>query len=53
MSGVQQFLTILTIGVIGGIVYTLATRPTIVDSAFNGLDKLYRTAAGATLGQVA
>jgi len=53
MSSVQQFLTILTIGVVGGIIYTLATKPAVVDSAFNGLDKLYRTAAGATLGQVA
>lgn len=53
MSSLQQFLTILTIGVIGGIVYTVATHSNALDAAFNGLDKLYRTAAGATLGQVA
>lgn len=53
MSGLHQFLTILTIGVVGGIVYTLARNPGAIDSAFNGLDRLYKTAVGGTLGQVA
>lgn len=53
MQSVQGFLTILTIGVVGGIVYTLATHPGAIDSALNGLNRLYRTAVGGTLGQVA
>lgn len=53
MSGAAgQFLTILTIGVIGGIVYTLATHSAAITAAANGVDSLYKTAAGATLGQV-
>lgn len=52
MDAVKQFLTILTIGVVGGIVYTLARNPGAVDSFFSGVDKLYRTAGGLTLGQV-
>jgi hypothetical protein len=54
MSGnVSQFLTILTIGVIGGIIYTLATHTSAIDAAARGVDNLYKTATGATLGQVA
>lgn len=53
MQSVHGFLTILTIGVVGGIVYTLATHPGVIDSVAGGLDKLYRTAVGGTLGQVA
>jgi hypothetical protein len=53
MNSVHQFLTILMIGVVGGIIYTLATHTAAIDSTANGLDKLYKTATGATLGQVA
>ena len=53
MTGVHQFLTILTIGVVGGIIYTLATHPQVIDAAAQGLDRLYKTAVGGTLGQVA
>lgn len=54
MSGAAgQFLTILTIGVIGGIIYTLATHSSAITAAANGVDSLYKSAAGATLGQVA
>lgn len=53
VSSVHGFLTILTIGAVGGIIYTLATHPDVITQSFNGLDKLYRTAIGGTLGQVA
>ena len=54
MSGVAgQFLTILTIGVVGGIIYTLATHSQAVSAGFNGIDSLYKSATASTLGQVA
>jgi hypothetical protein len=53
MSAVSQFLTILTIGVIGGIVYTLATHANAITAATNGVDSLYKSATASTLGQVA
>ena len=52
MQTVQGFLTILTIGVVGGVIYTLATHPDAVDRFFTGVDRLYKTAGGLTLGQV-
>lgn len=53
MNAISQFLTILTIGVIGGIVYTLATHSGAITAAANGVDSLYKTATASTLGQVA
>lgn len=52
-SAVSQFLTILTIGVFGGIIYTLATHTSAITAGANGVDQLYKSATAATLGQVA
>jgi hypothetical protein len=53
MAEVRTFLTILTIGAVGAIIYTLVTHSTGVDALFNGVDKLYKTAQAGSLGQVA
>jgi hypothetical protein len=47
------FLTILTIGAVGAIVFTLVTNPTGVTALFNGTDKLLVSSYGASLGKVA
>lgn len=53
MTQLNGFLTILTIGAVGAIIYTLATHPNGVSALFEGADKLLRSAYGASLGQVA
>jgi hypothetical protein len=53
MAVVHQGLTILTIGAIGAIIYTLATHPDVIDAASRGLDNLYKTGIAGSLGRVA
>jgi len=53
MQQVNTFLTILTIGAVGAIVYTLVTNATGVAALFEGADKLLRTSTAASLGKVA
>lgn len=53
MGEIRTFLTILTIGAVGAIVYTLVTNPGGVQALFNGVDNLYRTAQAGSLGKVA
>lgn len=53
MQALHLALTILMVGAVGGIVYTLATHPAVIDAAATGGDKLYKTAIAGTLGQVA
>ena len=53
MSEIRGFLTILTIGAVGAIVYTLVTNPNGVAALFNGTDSLLRTSYAASLGKVA
>lgn len=53
MGEFRSFLTILTIGAVGAIIYTLATHPNGVAALFNGINGLYRTAQAGSLGQVA
>jgi hypothetical protein len=50
MKGV---LNILTLGAIGGIIFTLVTHPEGLKAAVQGADNLYKSAIGGTLGQVA
>jgi len=49
----KGLLTILTLGAIGGIVFTAVTHPDGLKAVAGGLDSLYKTAIGGTLGQVA
>lgn len=53
MSTLTGFLTILTIGAVGAIVYTLVTNANGVTALFNGADSLLRTSYSASLGKVA
>lgn len=53
MAAVHTALTILMIGAIGAIVYTLATHSAVIDAAASGADKLYKTGIAGSLGQVA
>ncbi len=53
MESVDKVFTVLTIGLVGGIIFTLATHPGAISGFFQGVDNLYKTAAGATVGQVA
>jgi hypothetical protein len=53
MTEIRGFLTILTIGAIGAIIYTLATHKDGVAALFEGADKLLKSSYGASLGQVA
>ncbi len=46
-------MTILTLGAIGGIFFTAVTHPTGLKAIVDGVDGLYKTALGGTLGQVA
>ena len=52
-NAVNGFLTILTIGAAGAILYTLVTNPQGVQALFDGGDKLLRSSYAASLGQVA
>lgn len=51
MSAINRFLTILTLGVVGGMMYTAAVHPDLITNGFNGITKLYATAGNLTLGQ--
>lgn len=51
MNEVRSFLTILTIGAIGAIVFTAVTHPEGVAALFNGVNGLYKTAQAGSLGQ--
>lgn len=51
MDAVHQFLTILALGVVGGMLYTAAMHPDLITNGFNGITKLYGTAGNLTLGQ--
>lgn len=53
MAEFRTFLTILTIGAVGAIVYTLVTHDKGITALFNGINGLYRTAQAGSLGQVA
>ena len=53
MNEVRGFLTILTIGAIGAIVFTTVTHSDGVRAFFDGADKLLKSSYGASLGQVA
>lgn len=53
MATLHLALTILMVGAIGGIVYTVATHPGVIDAATSGADKLYKTGIAGELGQVA
>ncbi len=51
-AGLDRFLTILTIGAIGAIVYTLVRNPSGVKALFEGTDKLLVSSYQASLGTV-
>ena len=51
-GGLNGLLTILTIGAIGAIVYTLAKNPDGVKALFDGTDKLLTSSYKASLGTV-
>jgi hypothetical protein len=53
MAELRGFLTILTIGAIGAIVFTAVTHPDGVAALFNGADHLLKTSTAGSLGQVA
>jgi hypothetical protein len=53
MELARGFLTILTIGAIGAIGYTLVTHPDGVNALFTGTDKLLTSSYQASLGKVA
>jgi hypothetical protein len=52
MNQVNGFLTILTIGAVGAILYTLVTNPKGVQALFDGVDKLLVSSYQASLGKV-
>jgi len=49
----KSLINILTLGAIGGIIFTLVTHPDGLKAAVGGADSLYKSAIGGTLGQVA
>lgn len=51
MGSVNSFLTILTLGVVGGIVYTVVQHPEGVKAGFDGLTGLYSAAVKGTYGK--
>lgn len=52
MRTVNGFMTILTIGAVGAIVYTLVTNPTGVKALMDGIDSLLQSSYKASLGKV-
>jgi hypothetical protein len=52
MELARGFLTILTIGAIGAIGYTLVTHPEGVKALMQGTDNLLRSSYQASLGKV-
>jgi hypothetical protein len=53
MATANQFLTILTIGAVGAILFTLVSHADGVRALFGGADSLLKSSYGASLGQVA
>ena len=53
MSEFRSFLTILTIGAVGAIIFTAVTHPEGVRAFFEGANGLLKSSYGASLGQVA
>lgn len=51
MNQVNGFLTILTIGAVGAILYTLVTNGSGVKALFDGVDKLLVSSYQASLGK--
>jgi len=51
-QGLGGLLTILTIGAVGAIVYTLVRNPQGVKALFEGVDKLLVSSYSASLGKV-
>lgn len=51
-QSLNSFLTILTIGAVGAIVYTLVRNPNGVKALFEGTDKLLISSYQASLGTV-
>lgn len=51
MKQVDTFLTILTIGAAGAIIYTLVTNASGVSALFNGIDQLLTSSYAASLGK--
>ena len=53
MNEFRSFLTILTIGAIGAIVFTAVTHADGIRALFGGADSLLKSSYAASLGQVA
>ena len=53
MAEFRSFLTILTIGAVGAIIFTAVTHPEGVRSLFEGANSLLKSSYGASLGQAA
>lgn len=51
-GGVDGLITILTIGAIGAVVYTLVRNPAGVNALFKGVDSLLVSSYHASLGKV-
>jgi len=51
MKQADTFLTILTIGAVGAIIYTLVQNPEGVKAIFNGLDQTLLSSYRASLGR--
>jgi hypothetical protein len=49
---VKGIMTILMLGAIGGIFFTAVSHPAGIKAVVDGLDSLYKTSIGGTLGQV-
>lgn len=52
MRTVNSFMTILTIGAVGAIMFTLVRNPNGVKALFEGVDKLLVSSYQASLGKV-
>lgn len=52
MRTVNGFLTILTIGAVGAIIYTLVSNPSGVKALMDGVDSLLTSSYKASLGKV-
>lgn len=52
MNTVNGFMTILTIGAVGAIIYTLVTNPNGVKALMDGVDNLLTSSYKASLGKV-
>lgn len=52
MNEIRGFMTILTIGAVGAVLFTLVTHGDGVKALFEGVNGLYKSALGGALGQV-